>query len=318
MTSPRVAPVRFLCAATALLVAGCLDSPAPGPTPGSPGFDGLRAYALVEKQVAFGPRVPGAPGHQAQLDWMLARLDSLAPEVVSDTFEHISSAGDSLVLVNVMARFRPELDRRIVLLTHWDTRPTSDKAADPERRGDPIPGANDGGSGTAVLLELAALMADVPPPLGIDLLFVDGEDFGPTGDDMYLGALRYARQIASGDHVGARPLYGLLLDMVGDADPSFPVEAHSAERASVVVRKVWRAAARLGLSEFFPEAVAGRLYDDHVPLIEAGLPTADLIDFTYGPDNAYWHTPDDVPANVSAATLGMVGRVVTELVYAGG
>jgi Zn-dependent M28 family amino/carboxypeptidase len=110
----------------------------------------------------------------------------------------------------------------------------------------------------------------------------------------------------------------LLLDMVGDADPSFPVEAHSAERASVVVRKVWRAAARLGLSEFFPEAVAGRLYDDHVPLIEAGLPTADLIDFTYGPDNAYWHTPDDVPANVSAATLGMVGRVVTELVYAGG
>ncbi len=101
MTTPRVAPVRFLCAATALLVAGCLDSSAPGPTPGSPGFDGLRAYALVEKQVAFGPRVPGAPGHQAQLDWMLARLDSFAPEVVSDTFEHISSAGDSLVLVNV-------------------------------------------------------------------------------------------------------------------------------------------------------------------------------------------------------------------------
>jgi Zn-dependent M28 family amino/carboxypeptidase len=169
-----------------------------------------------------------------------------------------------------------------------------------------------------VLLELAALMADVPPPPGVDLLFVDGEDFGPTGEDMYLGAKRYARQIASGEQVGARPLYGLLLDMVGDADPSFPVEVHSAERASVVVRKLWRAAARLGHGEYFPEAVAGRLFDDHVPLIEAGLPTADLIDFTYGPGNSYWHTPEDVPANVSAATLGMVGEVVTELVYAGG
>ncbi len=312
--------VRFLCGATALLAAGCLDANArSGPTPGSPSFDGLRAFRLVEKQVAFGPRVPGAPGHKAQLDWMLARLDSLAPEVVSDTFEHVSSAGDLLVLVNVMARFRPELDRRIVILTHWDTRPTSDEAADLARRSDPLPGANDGGSGTAVLLELATLMSGAPPPLGIDLLFVDGEDFGPNSEDMYLGAMRYARQVAAGEQAGARPLYGLLLDMVGDADPSFPVEAHSAEHASVVVGKVWRAAARLGHSAYFPVAVGGRLFDDHVPLIEAGLPTANLIDFTYGgADNRFWHTPEDRPANVSAATLGMVGQVVTELVYAGG
>ncbi len=320
MTMLRVATAPFWCVASALLVAGCLDANAPsGPTPGSPSFDGLRAFGLVEKQVAFGPRVPGAPGHEAQLDWMLARLDSLAPEVLSDTFGHVSSAGDSLVLVNVMARFRPELDRRIVLLTHWDTRPTSDEAVDPARRGDPLPGANDGGSGTAVLLELAALMADAPPPLGIDLLFLDGEDFGPNAEDMYLGAKRYARQLAAGELAGARPIYGLLLDMVGDADPSFPVEAHSAEHAFVVVRKVWRAAARLGYSAYFPEAVAGRIFDDHVPLIEAGLPTANLIDFTYGgADNRFWHTPEDRPANVSAATLGMVGQVVTELVYAGG
>ena len=316
---PPASILRLLCGATAFLVVGCLDVNAPsGPTPGSPSFDGLRAFALVEKQVAFGPRVPGAPGHAAQLDWMLARLDSFAPELVADTFQHVSSAGDSLVLVNMMARFRPELDRRIVILTHWDTRPTSDEAADPARRGDPIPGANDGGSGTAVLLELAALMADAPPPLGIDLLFVDGEDFGPDGEDMYLGAVRYAGQIAVGEQVGARPLYGLLLDLVGDAAPSFPVEGHSAEYASVVVRKVWRAAARLGYSAYFPERVGRPIFDDHVPLIEAGLPTADLIDFDYGPNNSFWHTPEDLPANVSAATLGMVGQVVTELIYAGG
>jgi len=310
----------LLCGAVTALIAGCLDPSTPsGPTPGSPSFDGLRAFDLVEKQVAFGPRVPGTPGHAAQLEWMLARLDSFAPELVSDTFEHVSSAGDSLVLVNVMARFRPELDRRIVILTHWDTRPTSDEAADPAKRGDPIPGANDGGSGTAVLLELGALMADAPPPLGVDLLFVDGEDYGPDGDDMYLGAVQYAEQISAGEQVGARPMYGLLLDMVGDATPSFPVEAYSAEHASVVVRKVWRAAARLGYSAYFPETVGRRLADDHVPLIEAGLPTADLIDFTYGgADNKFWHTPEDLPENVSAATLGMVGEVVTELVYAGG
>ena len=135
---------------------------------------------------------------------------------------------------------------------------------------------------------------------------------------MLIAAPWYAGQIAAGEQVGARPLYGLLLDMVGDAAPSFPVEAHSAEYASVVVRKVWRAAARLGYSAYFPETVGGRIFDDHVPLIEAGLPTADLIDFDYGPDNRFWHTPEDRPANVSAATLGMVGQVVTELVYAGG
>jgi Zn-dependent M28 family amino/carboxypeptidase len=113
-------------------------------------------------------------------------------------------------------------------------------------------------------------------------------------------------------------VYGLLLDMVGDADPSFPVEAISAQHANVVVRKVWRAAERLGYREYFPSAVGQELVDDHVPLIEAGLPTANLIDFTYGPGNRYWHTPDDTLERVSAATLTMVGEVVAELVYSGG
>ncbi len=319
-TTTRGRTLRSCCVTTALLVAGCLGADAPpGPTPGSPSFDGARAFGFVEKQVAFGPRVPGMPGHEAQLDWMLARLDSVAPELVADTFQHVSAAGDTLGLVNVIARFRPELERRIVILAHWDTRPTSDAASDPALRSQPLPGANDGGSGTAVLLELAGLMAEVPPPLGVDLLFVDGEDYGPDVVDMFLGAARYADQIASGEQVGTRPIYGLLLDMVGDADPSFPVEGNSQQFAAVVVRKVWRAAARLGYAAYFPEVVVPAIFDDHVPLIEAGLPTADLIDFTYGgADNRFWHTPDDIPANVSAATLGMVGEVVTELVYGGG
>jgi hypothetical protein len=270
---------------------------------------------LVEQQVAFGPRVPGTPGHAAQRAWMLARLDSLGLVAAVDTFSHVTVAGDSLTLYNIGVRFRPEATRRILLLAHWDTRPTSDQAGDSASRAIPVPGANDGASGTAVLLELAGMMARTPPPLGVDLLLVDGEDYGPTADDMFLGARRYASRLES---VQPRPVYGLLLDMVGDADPRFQAEELSAQAAPLVVRKVWDAAGRLGYGQFFPPGVGDRVIDDHVQLIEAGLPTANLVDFVYGQNNRYWHTPEDTPENVSALTLGMVGEVVAELVYSGG
>lgn len=270
--------------------------------------------ALVRRQVAFGPRVPGTLGHANQLTWMLDRLRSMAPVLVADTFAHVTTAGDSLTLVNVRLRFRPEASRRILLLTHWDTRPWSDQATDPALQDIPVPGANDGGSGTAVLLHLAEILSKTPPPLGVDLLFVDGEDYGPGIEDMLLGARHYASSLDDDD----RPLYGVLLDMVGDTDVSFPVEGISARFANVIVQKVWRAAERLGYREFFPTRVGPDLTDDHVPLIEAGLPTVNIVDFTYGPGNSYWHTPSDVAEHVSAATLGMVGEVVTELIYSGG
>lgn len=308
---PLIARSVLVCSAVAL--ATCV-SVAPGPTPGRPIFDGTAALALVHEQVAFGPRVPGSPGHAAQRAWMLARLESLGVPVAVDTFTHVTTAGDSLTLYNIGVRFRTDATRRILLLTHWDTRPTSDEADDSASRAMPVPGANDGASGTAILLELASMMANAPPPLGVELLFVDGEDYGPTVDDMFLGAKRYASRLGSSD----RPVYGLLLDMVGDADPSFQAEELSVQAAPVVVRKVWDAATRLGYRQFFPGGVGARVIDDHVELIDAGLPTANLVDFVYGPNNRYWHTPDDTPEHVSAATLGMVGEVVAELVYSGG
>ena len=308
-------PTPLTIAALVFLVAACAESgESVGATPGRPTFDGESALELVRVQVGFGPRVPGTEGHARQLAWMLTHLDTLAPVLEADSFRVTTTRGDSLDLVNVIARFAPQEGRRIVLLAHWDTRPRSDQATDPGLRDLPVPGANDGASGTAVLLELARLLAGSPPPLGVDLLFVDGEDYGPTVDDMLFGARRYAASLPD----EGRPVYGLLLDMVGDADPSFPVEALSAQHASVVVRKVWRAAERLGYREYFPTGVGRELIDDHVPLIEAGLPTANLIDFTYGPGNSFWHTPDDTPERLSAATLGMVGEVVAELVYSGG
>lgn len=308
--------MRFGLVTVILLFGACQETRVPiGPTPGRPRFDGEAALALVRAQVDFGPRVPGTEGHRRQLEWMVARLDSLAPDVVVDTFSHVTTMGDSLQLFNVVARFRPEATRRILLLAHWDTRPRSDQAEDPAQQEIPVPGANDGASGTAVLLELASLLAENPPPMGIDLLLVDGEDYGPESVDMFLGADRFASRL---EEMQPRPVYGLLLDMVGDADAMFLQEELSAQLANVVVQKVWRAAQRLGYQEAFPDRIGERVYDDHVPLNEAGLPTATVIDMEYGPNNAYWHTPLDTPDRVSAATLEMVGEVVTELIYSGG
>jgi hypothetical protein len=284
-----------------------------------PAFDGTRAFALVERQVGFGPRVPGTVGHEAQLAWMLELLRGRADTVVVDSFTHVTRAGEILPLTNVRAVWTPSPTRsdgrRLLLLAHWDTRPRSDNSTVPGADTIPVPGANDGASGVAVLLELSRLLTEQAPPVTVDLLFVDGEDYGPTGVDMYLGSRRFARRMAS-DY---EPAYGILLDMVGDVDPSFPIEGYSAERAPRVAQRVWSIARELGYGPSFPQRVGTRIGDDHLPLNDAGLPTIDIIDFTYGgSDSPWWHTPEDRPEHVSASTLEMVGEVVAEVVYRGG
>ena len=128
---------------------------------------------------------------------------------------------------------------------------------------------------------------------------------------MFLGARYYAAGIGSENP----PAYGILLDMVGDADPSFPIEAYSMESAGQVVQRVWGIAADLGFRRFFPMDRTARVVDDHVQLIDAGIPVADIIDFDYGPGHGFWHTLKDVVENTSAQTLFMVGDVVAEVVY---
>jgi hypothetical protein len=283
-----------------------------------PDFDGVAAQALVERQVAFGPRIPGRAGHAAQLSWMAARLDSLADQVelLPFTHTHTQIPGLTLELTNVVARFRPSATRRLLFLAHFDTRPFADQADTPAGRALPVPGANDGASGAAVLLQVAHHLATQPPThdVGIDLLFTDGEDYGPTLDDMLLGARHYASQVDAAE----TPIYAVLLDLVGDADPSFPVERYSESFAPDVVDRVWGVAADLGYAEAFPRGGGSFIQDDHLPLNQAGIPTVNIIDFDYGPGNSLWHTPDDLPIHTRASTLEMVGEVVIELIYAGG
>lgn len=291
------------------------DGPAiPDLAPDRPSADGAAVLALVDTQLAFGPRVPGTAGHEAQLLWMTDRLRDAADTLVLQAFDHVhTQTGEELALTNVLARFRLEADRRLLFLAHWDTRPTSDAEDTPEDRVLPLPGANDGGSGTAVLLHVAELLAASPPDVGVDLLWVDGEDYGPTTADMFIGARHYAS-----NRPDPQPEYGVLLDMVGDADPRFPVEGYSSQLAPDVVDRVWGVAHALGLESTFPFQVGQRISDDHLPLNNAGLPTANIIDFDYGPDNAYWHTQEDVLDKLSAGTLESVAEVVLELIYGGG
>lgn len=278
----------------------------------APEFSAEAAFAHLRRQVEFGPRVPGTEGHRAQLAWMLSWLEERADTVEALPFEHTRPDGRSVALTNVLARFRPGSPDRILLLAHWDTRPTADEEPDPADRRKPIPGANDGASGTAVLLELADVLSRHSPPIGVDLLFVDGEDLAPG--EMYLGAAHFAANLPS----GYQPMYGVLLDMVGDADPRFPVEGASYRYAPEVVSRVWGVAERLGYGDRFPRRVGPEVTDDHIPLNRAGIPTIDIIDFDYGPGNRYWHTLEDSLENVSPEGLGLVGRVLTTLIFSGG
>jgi glutaminyl-peptide cyclotransferase len=321
--------VRRIAVLLIALIPACAGSaPVPGPpleplppvvrvadgAGGVPAFSGDNAYAHIVTQVGFGPRVPGTAGHARQLEWMRAWLSARADSVEVQRFVHTTMAGERLELANVIARFRPAAERRILLLAHWDTRPTADYDPAWDRRGEPIPGANDGGSGVAVLLELADVLFRHSPPIGVDLLFTDGEDFGPTTRDMFLGASHFAANLPP----GYAPMYGILLDMVADRQPEFRVEGHSRRFAPEVVERVWSLAESLGYGEVFLRRGWGEIGDDHVPLNRAGLRTISIIDFDYGPGNAFWHThADDLP-NVGPAGPAIVGRVLVELIYRGG
>lgn len=278
----------------------------------APEFRADSAFALLQRQVGFGPRVPGTAGHAAQLEWMTGYLRARADTLWTMPFRHELPDGDALPLTNLFAQFMPREPDRLLLVAHWDTRPTADMELEESLRSRPIPGANDGASGVAVLLELADVLSRHSPPIGVDLLLVDGEDYAP--DHMYLGA----RHFASAHPPGYEPLYGVVVDMVADEEPRFPQEGYSSQYAPEVVERIWTLAEDLGYGEYFPRVPGMAISDDHVPLNQAGIRTIDIIDFDFGPANAYWHTHEDDLRHVTPEGLGVVGRVLVELVWRGG
>ena len=275
-----------------------------------PPVQGDRALARVVHQVSLGPRISGTPGNVAVRTWIASELTRLGGRVESQSFRD-TVAGRPFEMTNVIGRFGPERGRRIALFAHFDTRPWSDQSPDTSEHATPVPGANDAGSGVAVLLEVAELLKLKAPRVGVDLVFLDGEDLGrPTAPDEYCrGSRGYGMRLPpAGDE--ARPVAGFLFDMVGDKDLGIWDETNSAIRATNLVALVHEAANATG-AKHFHEGVRYTLIDDHTTLMDAGLPTVDIIDFDY----PAWHTPRDLPDQVSGESLAEVARVAAWLVY---
>lgn len=280
-----------------------------GASQAAPQFDGAEAMRRVEHQVAAGPRVPGTAAHRAIGDWIEAELRRRADTVEVQRFTHRTVGGDTLPLRNVIARFRPGDPNRVLLLAHWDTKPHAVLDPVPANRTQPVPGANDGASGVAVLLGVADELRQLPPSVGVDLLFVDGEDYGSfEGDapDNLLGSRYFATHLPP----GYRPLFAVVFDMVGDRDQQFEQEGYSLDGAPEVVERVWSTAESIGLGRIFRPRRGQPLSDDHVPLLQAGIRAIDVIDFEY----PYWHTTADTPDKLSAESLANVGKLALALV----
>lgn len=206
---------------------------------------------------------------------------------------------------NILAEFNVGAPKTIILLAHWDTRPTAELDEIVANRNKPILGANDGASGVAVLLEILRGFKVEPPKVNVLFLFTDGEDLGPSLEEMFLGAKHFALNVKAKDYA-----WGILLDMIGDKDLSIPKEPYSVQYAGSLVERFYLHAAELGESKTFPNRLQGYIFDDHLALNDAGIPTMNLIDFTYPP----WHTIHDTVDKCSADSLGKVGRVVESFV----
>lgn len=272
-------------------------------------FDGEGALRYAKAQLDFGPRVPGTAGAQRAGDWIIAEMKQRADTVIVQTWTHTTLDGKLLPMRNILARFNPTATDRILYVTHWDTRPMSDAAENLGDRQQPVPGANDGASGVGLFVALGDALKKNPPTGGVDLLFVDGEDYGEFDDknaDVLIGSAYFARNPPDS---GYKPIFGVVWDMIGDRDLSIKKEGYSLQRAPEVVDRVWSKAAELGHDRVFLAAEQGPVTDDHVPLLDAGFRVIDVIDLDY----PYHHRPTDTYDKISARSLSIVGEVAEAL-----
>ncbi|MEK7257810.1 MAG: M28 family peptidase, partial [Bacteroidota bacterium] len=287
-----------------------------------PKFERDSAHAFVAKQVAFGSRVPGSEAHRKCKDWLAAQFKSYGLTVQEQPFSAKAYTGKTINGVNIIAQFNPAAERRILLAAHWDSRHIADSPLATERTDEPILGADDGGSGVAVLLEIARQLQANPADLGVDFILFDAEDYGDDSDEdprpetWCLGSQHWSRNLVP---PGYRPKYGILLDMVGARGAQFKKEAVSMNYAPEVMNKVWSLAQRLGYTSYFLDEKAGAITDDHyfVNTI-ANIPMIDIIGKSSQSQTgfgAHWHTHEDDMDVIDVRTLRAVGQTVLEVIY---
>jgi len=290
-----------------------------------PRFNSDSAYKYVAEQCAFGPRVPGSEAANLCADYLENTLERFADTVYVQEFKARAYNDKILDGKNIIASFGKEKKSRVFLSAHWDSRPYADHDPDVANHNVPIDGANDGASGVGVLLEMARLFAEKSPSIGVDIVLFDVEDYGPPQDNQRKDGADFwglgSQYWAKNPHVfGYNAYFGILLDMVGDANARFPMEEISLYYAPHVVKKVWATAERLGYGNYFVKDNAGAITDDHYYVNTiAGIPTIDIIhieDATKGGSFvSYWHTINDNIDNIDKNTLGVVGETVTQVVY---
>jgi len=287
MTKRTVSIYLTIIGILLILVLGWYAASFANRQPDSVSFDSSHAYADVQTQVAFGPRIVGTEGHAQAREWIRSELESAGWVVEVHETERMEHP-----IYNIIAKTNTEAPQ-IILGAHYDTRMYADHDPTPGMQAMPVPGANDGASGVAVLLELArSLPADTEP---VWLVFFDAEDNGNIeGWDWILGSRAFAEEIK------VQPRAVVIVDMIGDADLNIYLEKNS---NTAIRAEIWSTAESLGYADKFINEEKFSMLDDHTPFLEAGIPAVDLIDFDY----PYWHTTQDTPDKVSAESLQAVG-----------
>jgi len=292
----------------------------------TPEFCADSAFSYIKAQTDFGPRVPNTQAHDDCGIWLAAKLASLGAEkVYLQNFNAKTFDGNTLKCTNIIGSFNIDSPTRIILCSHWDSRPWADNDPDPANWMKPVDAANDGASGVGVILEIARQMHKQTPEIGVDCIFLDAEDWGPgesyQGNDSEkwwgLGTQHWSRH----PHVeGYRARYAILLDMVGGKGAVFCREGYSIKYGRPIVEKVWKAAGKLGLGSLFPPVNGGYVTDDHYYINAiAKIPAIDIIPYlpnceqsSFGPT---WHTVQDNINNIDKKVLEGVGKTLIEVIY---
>jgi len=290
-----------------------------------PSFNPDSAYLYVKQQVNYGPRVNNTPAHEKCAVMLAGKLRSLGAKVIVQDGHVKTFNGKDLKIENIIASYQPEKKSRILICSHWDSRPFADHDPDPKNRNKPIDGANDGASGVGVIIEIARQISISSPSIGVDLLLLDAEDYGPPQDQMRneetsdwwgLGTQFWAKN----PHVpGYTARFGVLLDMVGAPNATFLMEASSINYASSVVKNIWTTASEIGYSDYFIFEQGGSITDDHVFINKIiNIPTIDIIHLDRNSQTGfypYWHTLKDDMNSIDKNTLKAVGQTLLTVIY---
>ncbi|NPA35256.1 MAG: M28 family peptidase [Chlorobi bacterium] len=292
--------------------------------PETPVFNADSAYSYVDKQVAFGPRVPDTKPHSECAEYLTNELKRFGADVIVQDAPVTAYNGKTLNAKNIIGQYNPEKNNRVLLFAHWDSRPFADHDPDPAKRNTPILGANDGASGVGILLEIARQINKAGINIGVDIIFFDAEDYGtpdhlnlPYKPDTWCLGTQYWCRHPHKENYTAR--WGILLDMVGAPNAVFYKELYSKQYAPELLDRVWNTAADLGYLSFFSFEDGGQIIDDHVYVNKLmNIPSIDIIQHEPMSDtnfNEYWHTHKDDMSNIDRTTLKAVGQTVLQVLY---